>query len=123
MKHLGKSPNGSAFYSNHRDEPYYTYVKNGIKTIEGRLRKGLYAELASGDSIKVQTNDKTDSFIVKVVDIRSYPTFKELLAHEPLQKVLPNVATKDKAFDIYEQFYPLDQQREFGVIAIEVQRD
>lgn len=122
MELVQKRQNGVSKYKNHRAEPYFTYVKNGQKTIEGRLRKGLYAELAVGDFITVQTNDETESVLVKVADLRLYDSFAAMLATEDVHKILPNVDTPEAGVAVYRQFYTEDQERKHGVVAIEVLR-
>jgi len=121
MKKLSES-NGLSTFANHRAEPYFTFVKNGQKTIEGRLRKGEYANLKVGDHIIVQNDNETDSVEVEVKDIRSYPTFEAMLNNEDLKRVLPDVETIDQAVQVYRQFYTPQQEAEFGVMAIEVNR-
>jgi len=107
-------------YKNHRTEPYFSYVRDGQKTIEGRLYKKLYKELTVGDSIHVYNYNETESFLINVVGLRMYHSFRELLTHEVLSRVLPNTPTISDGVAIYEQFYTPEQQNEFGVVAIEV---
>lgn len=119
MKKLSET-NGVATFTNHRAEPYFTFVKNGQKTIEGRLKKGEYANLKVGDHIVVQNDDETDSVEVEVKDVRPYPTFESMLNSEDLKQVLPDIETVAQAVQVYRQFYAPEQEQEFGVIAIEV---
>lgn len=108
-------------YNNHRSEPYFTFVKNGQKTIEGRINKGEYRFVKPGDHIVVFNNEETDSVEVIVKDVRHYYSIKNMLDNEPLGKLLPNARTIDQAMDIYKQFYTDEQQKEFGVVAVEVE--
>lgn len=105
---------------NHRSEPYYTFVKNGQKTIEGRLLKGKYAEISAGDHIFVQNDEETESFEVVVVSTRRYTSFSEMLNGECLSKVLPNAKSVAEGVSIYRQFYSVEKERQYGVVAIEV---
>jgi ASC-1-like (ASCH) protein len=107
-------------YKSHRADPYFGFVKNGQKTIEGRIKKGEYQFLKTGDHIVVCNEEETDSVEVLVKDLRNYNSVREMLECEPLKKVLPNVDTVDQGIEIYKQFYTEEQQQEFGVIAIEV---
>ena len=109
-------------YKNHRTEPYFSYVKNGTKRVEGRLKKGLYAELKEGDQILVQNNDESDSVLVSVTAVRTYRDFHEMLTKETLTQVLPNATSIEHGIKLYEQFYSVTDQEKYGVLAIEVER-
>ncbi|MFH0905296.1 MAG: ASCH domain-containing protein [bacterium] len=121
MKKITASTDFTTF-SNHRAEPHFTFVKNGQKTIEGRLKKGEYANLKTGDHIVVQNDDETDSVEVIVKDVRPYPTLLEMLSREKLNEILPDIKNIDQAMQAYRQFYTPEQEAEFGVIAIEIGR-
>jgi ASC-1-like (ASCH) protein len=108
-------------YKNHRAEPYFTFLKNGEKTIEGRTRKGAYQDIGAGDHIVVFNNDETDSVEVVVKDVRRYATFREMLEKELLKKILPDVESVEEGIKIYEKFYDPEEEKEFGVIAMEVE--
>jgi ASC-1-like (ASCH) protein len=107
-------------YKNHRQEPYYTFLKNGLKTIEGRLDKGLYAEVAPGDHILVHTSTEDEHVEVEVVAVRSYTDFQAMLSTESIAKVLPNIHLVEDGVKLYRQFYSEAQEQEYGVNAIEV---
>lgn len=115
--------NGSSrVFHNHRKEPYFTYVKNGLKTIEGRLHKEEYRLIKEGDLIKVFNEDETEFFDVQVEAVRRYASFLEMLQSEVLKKVLPNAHSINEGVGIYRKFYSEDQEKENGVIAIQVIR-
>jgi ASC-1-like (ASCH) protein len=107
-------------YKNHRQEPYFTYLKNGQKTIEGRIRKGKYAEIKVGDHIMVNNTEETEVVKTEVIDTRNYHSIKEMLEKEEIKKLLPDAETVDEGIKIYSKFYNLDQEKEYGLVAIEV---
>ncbi|MEK7659999.1 MAG: ASCH domain-containing protein [Patescibacteria group bacterium] len=109
-------------YHNHRAEPYFTFVKNGQKTIEGRVKKAWYRFVSVGDHIIIYNAEETDSIAVIVRGVRTYGTIREMLIHEPLKKLLPDVDTVEQGIRVYRRFYSEDQEKEFGVVAIEVER-
>jgi ASC-1-like (ASCH) protein len=111
-----------AHYTNHRSEPYFTFMKNGQKTIEGRVRKGKYAVIKPGDDLTICNNEETDSFEAKVIRIACYKDFRELLTKEVIKTVLPEVISVDEGIQVYRKFYTPGQEAEFGVIAIEVEK-
>lgn len=109
-------------YKNHRVEPYFTYVKNGQKTVEGRLCKEWYQQVCEGDHIIVQNMDETDSVEVVVKDVRRHDTIRDMLEQEDMRRLLPNVESVEDGLKIYRQFYTEEQERQYGVVAIEVER-
>jgi ASC-1-like (ASCH) protein len=108
-------------YHNHRAEPYFTFVKNGQKTIEGRIKKGWYRFVKPGDHIIVYNEEETDCVEVLVKGVRTYASIRKMLEQESIKKLLPNIETVGQGIEIYKQFYTDEQQDEFGVVAIEVE--
>jgi len=121
MKKIKDLENGKILYKSHRVESYFDFIKNEIKTIEGRIKKGLYRELKVGDEIQIFNIEELESVRALVKDIRNYDSFEELLNNEEIKKVLPNVDSVDEGVVVYREFYTEDQEKEFGVIAIEVE--
>jgi ASC-1-like (ASCH) protein len=78
-------------YKNHRTEPYFTFLKNGQKTIEGRVRKGKYALIKLGDHIIVFNNDETDKVKVLVKRTSNYPSVKMMLETESFKNYYPTL--------------------------------
>lgn len=109
-------------YKNHRAEPYFTYVKSSQKTIEGRIYKGEYRHLAPGDHIMVHNNEETDVVEVVVLRVIRYTSFRDMLTHESLKKILPDATSIEQGVEIYRQFYTPAQEQEFGVVAFEFER-
>lgn len=107
-------------YHNHRAEPYFTFVKSGEKTVEGRINKGYYQLLKPNDHIIIYNEVESDSIEVIVKAVRLYKSIKEMLETEPLEKLLPDAKNIEEGERIYKKFYTSEQEREFGVIAIEI---
>ncbi len=108
-------------YHNHRAEPYFTFLKNGQKTIEGRVRKGWYAEVKPGDEIEVRNNEETESVQVVVTRVAKYDSIRSMLERESLKQLLPDVETVEQGIEVYRRFYTPEQEAEFGMVAIEVE--
>ncbi len=100
-------------------EPWFSYIQNNKKKIEGRLNKGLFATLKKNEIIKFVNNTK--SVIVKIKKIVKYNTFKEYLSQEGLKRTLPNIKTIDEGCDIYYKYYTKDQEKEFKILAIYIE--
>ena len=122
MKSSNIQSNKFMTYENHRDEPYFSFLKNGQKTIEGRIRKKWYRILKPGDHIIVHNKDnEADIFETVVKDVRNYSSIKEMLEKEQFKKILPDIETVEQGIEVYRKFYTEEQEKEFGVVAIEVE--
>lgn len=108
-------------YHNHRAEPYFTFLKNGLKTIEGRVRKGWYADVQVDDEIVVSNVEETDSVEVVVTRVAKYDSIKNMLESEPLKQMLPDVETVEEGIEVYRRFYTAELEAEFGMVSIEVE--
>lgn len=104
----------------------------GRKTIEGRLNTGKFAQYHVGDTIKLRRDlrgsdgtlrdGKRDVLRVKIVGIRQYSTFLDMVTSEGYEKVIPSAQSVKEAADVYNRYYSLADQDQFGVLAIEVTR-
>lgn len=88
-------------------------IKSGKKTVEGRLGLGRSAHLKSGDVI-IFNHDA----VCKVKSVEKYPTFKDLLEKEGIDKVLPGISSVDEGVKVYREFYDEPREKEHGAIAI-----
>ena len=105
-------------YTKHVSEPWFTFIKDGIKTVEGRLNKGSFAEMKKGDIIVWITSNSKIQVKTKIVAIHKYKTFYEYLQKERLKNTLPNVNRIKKGESIYYQYYSKEDEKKYGVLAI-----
>lgn len=101
-------------------EPWFTFIKNKQKTIEGRLNKGTFAQLKKGDIVKFLNGN--DSCNVRIKKIQHYKSFEEYLTMEGLRRTLPLVKTIKEGCDIYYQYYTREQEQQYGILAIYVKK-
>lgn len=96
----------------HLSEPWFSLIRSGIKTIEGRLDKGEFVK-----GTQVTFWNREEEFLVEVVEVVPYTTFEEMIRKEGLHKVLPGVLSVEEGVKIYRKYYSeADEKR--GVIAI-----
>jgi ASC-1-like (ASCH) protein len=103
-------------------EPWFSLIKNGTKTIEGRLSRGLYATFQVGEVI-VWKNDSDSSalpFQTLIKRISKYDSFRQMLEQEGIEHVLPTVASIEEGVAVYRRFYSEEQEKEHKVLAIEI---
>jgi ASC-1-like (ASCH) protein len=72
-------------------EPWFTHIKEGRKTVEGRLNRGLFKNLKINDVVK-WTNREND-VMTKIIEIKMHASFGEMLNDNKLSDVLlkPNI--------------------------------
>jgi ASC-1-like (ASCH) protein len=99
-------------------QPYFDFIKNGQKTIEGRIRKDKFASIVEGDVIKICCDGQ---FITAyILGVRRYTSFYHYLYCEGLAKTLPNIDNINKGCNVYRKFYTYEQEKKFGIVAIEL---
>ncbi|CAK7322658.1 unnamed protein product [Dovyalis caffra] len=101
----------------HVQEPYFSLLKDGRKTIEGRCATGDYIRIGPGDLILVNK-----SVVLKVEDVRRYSSFSKMLQAESLEQVLPGAKTVEEGVKIYRKFYTEEKEMSNGVLAIFVSK-
>ncbi len=103
----------------------------GRKTIEGRLKKGKFAQYAVSDIISLRRDYRDRQGVlhdgtpnasrVTIVAIREYATFFEMVRAEGFRRVIPSARTVREAADEYNKYYSANDQARYGVLAIEVE--
>ena len=115
-------------------EPWFDAMIKGKKVVDGRLRRGAFADDAAhplkvGDPITVARSrpagDTTEypgnrSFNAKIVRLTKYKTFAELLKAEGVAKVLPGMKTDKEAIATLSAFHEAGDEEQLGVVAIEI---
>ncbi|MBP6911797.1 MAG: ASCH domain-containing protein [Candidatus Pacebacteria bacterium] len=97
-------------------EPYLSFILNGQKTIEGRLNKGKFKDLKTGDVLLVGPEEK--KFLIEMTTI--YKSFREMIEKEGIENVIPDKDNIYEAESVYYGFYTKEQEKEFGVLAIKI---
>lgn len=101
----------------HVQEPFFSQLKDGQKTIEGRCAVGDYNRIGSGSLIIFNR-----CVVFEVQDVRRYASFSDMLGAESLAKVLPGVENIEEGVQIYRKFYTEEKERSNGVLAIFVSK-
>lgn len=102
---------GGQQYTKDVSEPWFSLIKVGLKTVEGRLGKKEFAEMKEGDVITFTNNQMPfeRQFNVKITQINNYNTFREYLSSEGLEKCLPGIDTLEQGVEVYYQYYKADE--------------
>ncbi|KAH6770337.1 hypothetical protein C2S52_015140 [Perilla frutescens var. hirtella] len=99
----------------HVQEPFFSLLSDGVKTIEGRCAVGNYKRIQAGHVLLVNK-----CLTLQVQDVRQYSSFREMLEVESLASVLPGVTSIEEGVQIYRNFYSEEKERSNGVLAIYV---
>ncbi len=94
-------------------EPYFSLIRSGQKTVEGRLAKEKFLKLKVGDTVLIN-----NSVMVELISTNLYPSFRSMLESEGLFKVLPNVINLDEGEQVYYRFYSKLDENQLGVLAL-----
>lgn len=98
-------------------QPWFNNIKLGKKTVEGRLNKNQFKMLKVNDLITFENNGTT--LLATISQITLYSSFEAYLTQEGLKRTLPGTLSIQDGINIYRAFYSEEQEREYGVLAIE----
>ncbi|XP_057849594.2 uncharacterized protein LOC131060393 isoform X3 [Cryptomeria japonica] len=98
-------------------EPFFTQLKNGQKTVEGRCALGNYKRILPGDLLLVNR-----CLLLTVQAVNWYNSFYQMIEAESIEKVLPGIETIEEGVQVYRQFYSEEKEKSGGVLAIAVVR-
>ena len=105
------------------ERPYLKWLKDGIKTAEGRVNSEKYQKIAIGDEI-IFTDTGSSDFIKGIVIFKhEYSTFEEMLKLEGVKNMLPFLADDDlnEGIQVYQNFPGSERVKKFGCVAIGIE--
>jgi len=117
----GKEINCRFDYEVHVSEPWYTHIKEGRKTVEGRPKRNTFAEMKVGQTVKFFNKQLNENFCAKIIEINEYKTFFDMIRSNGLENVLPGIRNIDEGVSVYMQYYNKEIESQFGVVGIKVQ--
>jgi ASC-1-like (ASCH) protein len=105
----------------HVDEPYYSYLISGDKTVEGRVYDKKRRKYRIGDRLVVNTRDlnSTEVYFI-IINLHIFEDFEAMYQHFG-KALLPNLPTK--AMDVYSAYFSTTQIKTCGVVGIELRRE
>lgn len=107
-------------FSMYCDEPWFSYLRDEIKPVEGRINKPQYQKIREGDYIDFISEG--DQFRVQVTEIRKYPNVMDYLTDVTLEKALPGVSSLGEGERIYFQWNTPEEIERWGFLAIFVKK-
>ena len=104
-------------------EPHFTNLLKGRKTVEGRLNKGRLSSLTEGSLIIFSCPEKMRGcfrFSVEVENVTRYLNFKKYLEQEVVENCLPGITSVEEGVKVYRRFYSEEKEKEHGVLALKI---
>ncbi|KAF5188788.1 Rna-binding asch domain protein [Thalictrum thalictroides] len=101
----------------HVQEPYFSQLRGGMKTIEGRCAVGNYNRIQTGALLLFNKR-----LLLEVQNVERYASFAEMLEAKSLERVLPGAKSIEEGVQIYRKFYTDEKEKLNGVVAISVSK-
>lgn len=102
---------------------YFDKIKSGEKTYEVRLNDEKRRMIQVGDIIVLKREpEQVEELFVEVKDLIYFKSFYEMVNTLPLAKVGFAGVKKSDVVNVYHQFYPVEKEQKYGVVAIAVKQ-
>jgi ASC-1-like (ASCH) protein len=95
-------------------------IDSSKKVVEGRLCKNSFLKLKKGDKLIFYNESKYT--IVLIEKIQKYDTFKNMLINEGIKRVTPLSNSLEESISIYRNFYSIEDELKYGVLAITLKK-
>lgn len=103
----------------HIGDPWFDFIIDGRKKVEGKVAKGKALLIKPGCILHI-SGDRGLVIECHVMAVRSYGSFIEYLEGEGLPATLPGIHSIEAGLAVYAQYYPLGLDKDLGVLAIEL---
>jgi len=112
--------NGGSEYNISVRDPWFGFIKSGIKKVEGRLNRGLFARLRVNDLVVWE--NKGQKIRTRITKKIIYPSFYKMIDKEGIENVLPQqgFVDIDQAVAVYRQWYS-EKDEKGGVVGIHLE--
>ena len=100
----------------HCEDPWFSFIRQGIKPVEGRKNTHRYKKIKAGDVIEF-TNGK-ESFKAIVTEVRQYASLEEYLEDVTIPKALPGLSSLEEALAVYHQWSTPEKINQYGFLGI-----
>jgi ASC-1-like (ASCH) protein len=99
---------------------YIHQIRNGEKTVEGRISKGAVLKYRPGDKIHFYYFTNTsDDVTCQIVDVKRFNSFREMLVDSGFKSCIPDAISLELGVKAYDQIPKYSEKAaKFGVTAI-----
>ena len=103
-----------------KNEPFMK-ILNGTKRIELRLFDEKRRKLKIGDFISFTNLETNEVITTKILDLKVYDNFKELYKNYD-KKDLGYKEDEEASYQDMENFYSIEEQNKYKVVAIKIEK-
>ena len=105
-------------YRKHINEPYFSLIAVGCKTVEGRLNRDDWAKIEEGDQIDWYNDDFSlkREFRTIILKKRKYPCLTSYLNAEGLEKTLVTIDNIQDGVKLYHIYYKPTDEKTYMVL-------
>ena len=122
LKKIKSDQIGGKKYKESLSEPWFSLIKLGLKTVEGRKNKRIFKEMRVNDIIEWTNNNFAPrKILTRITQKIEYDTFREYLESEGLNKCLPGMTNIEDGLSVYFKYYTKEDEKQYGVIAIRME--
>jgi ASC-1-like (ASCH) protein len=102
-------------------EPFYTQVKNGTKTLEGRVNDNKRKKLKQFECITITDTENNNPFEVVLNKLTYYDSFEEMVQKNNTSKLIPSAKTKEEALAVYINIPGyVEEAKVYGVVCLHI---
>lgn len=104
-----------------KNRPFYN-ILNKKKDIEGRLYESEYIKIKKNDILffsNIENANEKRLLEVKIIKVLKFNTFESAFKKIDFERAIPGY-TFDEVLKIYSQYYPLNKQKKYGVLLIQI---
>lgn len=99
--------------------PYVRFIKEGLKTVEGRICSGIFQFVRVGERFRFFNT--TDEVFCRVIGVRRYSSFPEMLRQEDYRVCIPEARSLEAACAVYAGIPGYaDRAAASGVVALHI---
>jgi ASC-1-like (ASCH) protein len=103
----------------HLDSDIFDIVRNGSKDVEVRLNDEKKQQLKVGDTLIFLKRPLNDEEIkARVIGLDYYDDFSSLVENYEMKRLYLDNCSKEDYLKLMNKFYPLEEQKEYGAVAI-----
>jgi ASC-1-like (ASCH) protein len=101
---------------------YIYQIRNGQKTVEGRINTGVFSYCKVGDRMRFfYFQDSKDDVVCYITRINKYDSFRDMLSHEGYEKCVFEATSLEDAVRIYDAIPSYTEKaKQFGVVALQL---
>jgi len=128
-EHVDQTRRSGSTSNNHRKvksitlmKKYIHLIRDGKKTIEGRVGTAMFTGIRAGDHIRFfYMHNQKDDVTCEVTRVTKYKTFRKMMEEEGVQRCIPDCRNLEEGCEIYNRIpgYSVKESK-FGVIAFKL---